>query len=332
MDLFGLFPLDLFNLLFRVLIFPGLGFIMTYVYFVIWLERKLLARVMLRIGPLHVGRYAGILQVMADFIKMLGKEIIIPSKADKKLYMAMPIFAVLVAALPLAVIPLDNSWVIFRSDYSLLYFLGISSLFPVVAVLTGWASNNKYSFIGGLRAAYQLLGYEVPMHFSLVSVAILAGSLDIVRIVREQESIWFIFLAPISFLVYFIAAMAELERSPFDIPEAEQEIVVGWMTEYTGISFGLFYLAQYMRLCVGSLLVTALFFGGGYGPAFIPPFAWFLIKSVAVVTFIILVRGAFPRMRMDQLLNAAWSTLTPIAIFSILATLIVRGFVKPILV
>jgi len=322
--------MDLFNLLVKVAVFPGAAFISTYTYFVIWLERKLLARVMLRIGPLHVGKYAGILQVMADFIKLLGKETIVPSNADRALFMAMPIIAVGIASLPLAAIPLDEYWVIFRSDYSLLYILGVFSLYPIVAALTGWISNNKYSFIGGLRAAYQLVGYEVPMHFSLASVAILSSSLNIVEIIKKQSNVWFVFLAPLSCLIYFISSLAEQERTPFDIPEAEQEIVLGWMTEYTGMSFGLFYLAYYVRLCIGSLLITALFLGGWYGPPIMPPFAWFLVKSAAVIVFIILIRGAFPRVRMDQLLNIAWRILTPLAIISILATMALQAVIGTI--
>jgi len=326
--------MDYFDLLVKVAVFPGMAFITMYAYFVIWLERKLLARVMLRIGPLHVGRVAGVLQVMADFIKLLGKELIIPYRADRFLFISLPVVAVGVASLPLAAIPFDEYWVIFRSEFSLLYVFAAVSLAPIISLLTGWASNNKYSFIGGLRAAYQLLGYEVPVFLSLASVAILSSSLDLMQIVRSQSNLWFVFLTPMGFIIFLISSLAELERSPFDIPEAEQEIVAGWMTEYTGISFGLFYLANYIRLCIVSLLVTSLFLGGWFGPAFLPPMIWFLLKSGSIACLIILIRGAYPRVRMDQLLRICWRFLIPLAIANLAITAIAAALItgKPFMV
>ncbi|HYB92687.1 MAG TPA: complex I subunit 1 family protein, partial [archaeon] len=247
------------NLAIKALIFPGLVFIMAILMFAIWFERKMWARVHLRIGPLHVGKYAGILQPIADFLKFAGKETIIPKEADKLFFQITPILAVLVAGLSLAVIPFSENWIVFNFNLSLLFVLAVYSLFPIIILLTGWASNNKYSFIGALRAVFQLLAYWVPLSLSMLGVVMIAQSLSLVSIVNAQSKFWFILLQPLGFLVCFIAVLAESERTPFDIPEAEGEIIWGWMTEYTGINFGLLMVANYLRLYIGTLILTTLF-------------------------------------------------------------------------
>jgi len=324
--------MDLIDLAIKTLIFPGLAFISTILMFATWFERKMWARVHLRIGPLHVGKYAGSLQLIADFIKFLGKETIIPSKADKLFFRITPIIAVLVAGLSMAVIPFSENWIVFKFDLSLLFVLAVYSLFPIIILLTGWASNNKYSFIGALRAVFQLLAYWVPLSLSMLGVVMISHSLDLVSIVNAQSKFWFILVQPLGFLVCFISALAESERTPFDIPEAEGEIIWGWMTEYTGINFGLFMVANYLRLYISSLIVTTLFLGGWLGPGFLPPIAWTIIKSLIVLTAIIIVKTSFPRVRMDQLLRIGWRILIPLAILNVAYTLVLIQLIPSIVV
>jgi NADH-quinone oxidoreductase subunit H len=311
------------------LIFPGVAFITTVVMVIVWFERKFLARVMLRIGPLHVGRYAGWLQIIADFLKLLAKERVVPDKADKAFYVAMPILAVFIAGLGFAVIPFSERWVIFDFPLSLLFVFATLALFPIIILMTGWSSNNKYSFIGGLREAFQYLAYEIPIMLSLLGVVMLSQSFNLIEIAQAQSGMWFVLLQPLGFLIFFIAALAELGRAPFDIPEAEQEIVIGPFVEYTGINFGLFQMAMYLRFYLMALLMTVLFFGGWSGP-FLHPVAWTLIKSGLIVVFIILVRAAFPRVRLDQLLRIGWRWLMPLAVINILATVAIIYWLGPI--
>lgn len=313
----GILPPSLLPLLEIIAkILPAVAFAFLFPLVVLWYERKLLARVNLRIGPLHVGRYAGWLQLVADFIKLYGKEMIAPRKADKVLFVSMPTAIALISALPLAMIPFDPNTVIFKFDFSLLFVLAAFVLMPVFILLTGWASNNKYAFIGGLRTALQMLAYEVPLLLSVVGVVVISRSLDLIKIVEAQSAIWFILLQPLGFALFFIAALAEMERLPFDIPSAEQEIVFGWMAEYTGINLGLFMMANYIRFGVLSLLASILFLGGWHGP-FLPPALWLLLKTALIVTVIILIRGAYPRVRIDQLLRTGWLVLIPLAILNI---------------
>lgn len=301
---------------------PALLFMLGFPLIGVWYERKLLARVMLRIGPLHVGKYAGWLQLIADFIKLTAKEIIIPTKANKVIFIAAPIVATIVAAIPLAVIPFDDTWVVFRFDLNLLFVLAMATLIPIVILLTGWASNNKYSFIGGLRIVFQMLAYEIPLVLSVLGVVILTQSFDLVKICNAQSNIWFGLLQPLGLLVFYISSIAEVERMPFDIPTAEQELVIGWQTEYSGIPFGLFMMANYIIFGVHSLLISIIFLGGWLGPSFLPPMAWLLLKTAIVATLTMMLRGTYPRVRLDQLLRFGWRILIPLALINILLTLL----------
>ena len=321
---------DLIEILIKVLVFPGIGFIMGFVTLVIWFERKFLARIHLRIGPYHVGPVMGLFQPVADAVKLLGKEIIIPDRAIKPLYNLAPIAAVAISALSIAVIPFGPlgpalNWTIYTSSLSLLVVLVIFSTRPLIIVSAAWASNNKYSTIGALRTAFQLYAYEVPLLLSIVSIVAVTGSFDLTRIVMSQSSLWFVFTQPLGFTVSFLAVMAELSRRPFDIPLAEQEIVFGWCTEYTGIQFLCFMLSEYIDLLVGSLLIVLLFLGGWLGPFQLPPLLLFLAKVAIVVTLIIMGRGAFPRIRIDQLLRAGWKMLIPAAVVQIMLTTLLAG-------
>ena len=325
----------------KVLIFPGLMFVLLYVMAVIWFERKFLAKIHLRIGPLHVGPgpLGGLFQPIADFIKVLQKEIIVPEKANKVLYNLAPILAVAISFMGIAFIPFGpfpsvlpvKNLVIYYTPYSLLLVLVFFAVRPFVAVGAGWASGSKYTTIGALRVAYQLLAYEVPLILSIACVVMVTGSFDLIKIVESQSQAWFILLLPIGFLVFLASLMAELGRRPFDLPHAEQEIVYGWITEYTGIQFTLFMLSEYIDLCIGAVLTTALFLGGWLGPAFLPPVAWFIIKVGIVTVIIIMGRGTWPRFRMDQLLNTGWKILIPLALIQILLIFVLARFTPWIL-
>ncbi|NWG09463.1 MAG: NADH-quinone oxidoreductase subunit NuoH [Nitrososphaerales archaeon] len=334
---------EIVELILKVLIFPGVAFPLLFAVIVIWFERKFLARIMLRIGPLHVGPFnrTGLLQPIADFIKLIQKEIIVPENAYKFLYNLAPILAALVASLSVAFIPYapkpdGGYWVIFYTPLSLLVILAIFTARPFIMVGAGWASNSKYCTIGALRAALQLLAYEVPIVLSLASIVIMSRSFDLSRIIESQSSIWFIVLQPIGFIVILISMMAELSRRPFDIPVAEQELVFGWPTEYTGTQFALVMVSEYYDLCAVASLITLFFLGGWMGPAipFIPPMLsgiiWFLLKMAIVTVVIIMGRGIYPRLRIDQLLDAGWTVLIPLATIQILITLVTAQWWLPL--
>jgi NADH-quinone oxidoreductase subunit H len=334
---------EIVELILKVLIFPGVAFPLLFAVIAIWFERKFLARIMLRIGPLHVGPFnrTGLMQPIADFIKLIQKEIIVPENAYKFLYNLAPILAALVASLSVAFIPYapkpdGGYWVIFYTPLSLLIILAIFTARPFIMVGAGWASNSKYCTIGALRAALQLLAYEVPIVLSLASIVIMSRSFDLARIIESQSSTWFVILQPIGFIVILISMMAELSRRPFDIPMAEQELVFGWPTEYTGTQFALVMVSEYYDLCAVASLITLFFLGGWMGPAipFVPPMLsgiiWFLLKMAIVTVVIIMGRGIYPRLRIDQLLDAGWTVLIPLATIQILITLVTAQWWLPL--
>jgi len=295
---------------------------MIVVMFLTWYERKLLARIQLRIGPLYAGGPGGILQPIADGVKLIFKEVMIPYKADKPLFLGIPLMLVFLGALPFAVIPFGQHWVIANLDVGLVFVFAMASLFPSMILIFAWASNSKYPFLGGLRSLFQQVAYEIPMWISALSVVMLAGSLDLVDIVNAQQKIWFIIPSLLSFIVFFIATMAELERLPFDLPEAEPELVAGWFTESSGAIFMVIFLALYMKLYLMSSLITVLFLGGWWGPAFLPQPVWFIMKTLVVATFIIIPRGVYPRLRVDLLIKIGWTRLLVIAIANVFLTVI----------
>lgn len=338
---------ELIELFLKVIIFPGMLFTLLYSVITIWFERKFLARMHLRIGPLHVGPFnrLGLFQPIADFLKLAQKEIITPTRAYKFLYDLMPMLAAFIAALSIAFIPYapnpsNGYWVIFYTPLSLLVILVIFTARPFIMVAAGWASNNKYCTIGALRAALQLLAYEIPIMLSLVGIVIASRTFDLARIVEAQSSVWFILLQPIGFLVILIAMMAELSRRPFDIPLAEQEIVFGWPTEYTGVQFALVMVSEYYDLCAAASLITILFLGGWSGPAIpllydlspiLSGIFWFLLKVAIITVIIIMGRGVYPRLRIDQLLKSGWTILIPLAIIQILITLATAQWWLPLI-
>ncbi len=313
------------SVLFRVSTFPGLTFAALFATFVIWYERKLMAKMQYRVGPLYAGRIGGILQPIADLFKLLFKEIVVPAKADRLFFLA-PSFAMMALAGALVgIIPLSSHTFIAQSDYSLLIALAILSFFPLIALLAGWASNNKFSFLGAVRALYQMVSYEIPLVLSVIGVVILSGSLSLSTIAQAQNKVWYILPMILGAIVFFITATAEVERVPFDLPEADSELVAGWQTEYTGMLFGTIQLATYIKLYGLSAIFTLLFLGGWSGPAPIPGPIWFIIKTLIVVTIFLLPRGANPRVRIDQLIKFGWVWLIGLAFANIFIAVLLKA-------
>jgi NADH-quinone oxidoreductase subunit H len=314
--------------LLQVLVFPGLTFALIFVLFMVWYERKLLAKMQLRVGPLYAGRFEGILQPMADFIKLLFKEVIVPKQADKFFFLLAPTFMMAVSASMLALIPLSASQVIADSNVALLIIIALLSLSPLTIIVAAWASNNKYSLIGGLRALHQMTSYAIPMSFSILGIVLMSGSFSLLSIVESQRSSWFILLQPLGAVVFYLAALAELERVPFDIPEAETEIVMGWETEYSGINYGIIMTATYIKFYALAVLFTDLFLGGWLGPAPVPAVIWTILKTLLMVTLMMIPRGVYPRFRIDQMLRFGWTRLLPLSLINLMISLVLVTFLK----
>ncbi len=295
-------------------------------YFV-WVERKLLGRVQVRYGPNRAGRF-GLLQPLADLIKLVTKEDTVPGAADKTIFLLAPAVVGTTAMLIFAVVPFGDGFmfrgksiplVITDLNVALLFVVALSSLGVYGVALGGWASNSKYSLLGGIRGAAQMISYELSLGLSLVPIVMLARSLSLVDIVNAQNHYPFILVQPVSFLIFFVSAVAEIKRIPFDLPEAENELVAGYHMEYSGMRFGLFFLGEYITLIVLGGLVAAFFFGGWRGP-FLPPLVWFILKVLAVVFVMIWMRGTLPRLRYDQLMSLGWKVLIPVALLNIMVT------------
>jgi NADH-quinone oxidoreductase subunit H len=336
--------------LFRIAVFPGFTFAALIAAATIFIERKFLAKMQLRVGPLYAGKIEGILQLAADGLKLIAKEIIVPSGADKLIFWLAPIAFVATAAALTALIPVAPGWVAADLDVGLLAVFAIIGFFPLIALLFSWASNSKYPFIGGLRALHQMIAFEIPFILSSLSVVLLAGSLNLTDIALAQQPFWFILFLPISAFVFYISSLAELERIPFDLPEAESEIVAGWLTETSGMIYGLIQLGTYLKLYVLAALFVVLFLGGWAGPQIFPQeiipgytgeqiynpvtvnsIFWFTLKTFGIIMLILLPRGINPRIRIDILLHTGWYkliVLTFINVFIALA-LIYGGVLGP---
>lgn len=293
--------------------------VLTIAAGLIWVERRLLALWQDRYGPNRVGPF-GLLQVLADMIKIFFKEDWIPPFADKPVFVLAPGILIATILLTFAVTPFAPGFNVFDSNIAILFFLGNSSLGVYSVVLGGWASNNKYSLLGAMRASAQMLTYEVFMGLSLMGVVMMADSFNLREIVEAQRHIWFVFPQFIGFVVFLIAGIAETHRLPFDIPEAEGELVAGFHSEYSGMKFGMFFVGEYLGVTLISALITLMFFGGWLGPAFLPPIFWFFLKTGMFICFFILLRASLPRPRYDQLMNVGWKILLPLALLNILVT------------
>ena len=295
--------------------------------YLVWLERKFLARLQIRYGPNRAGKF-GLLQPIADTIKMLTKEDIVPAEADRFIFLLAPAVVATTALMMFAVVPFGSSLTIFGKkvplvisdlNVGLLYVFALSSLGVYGVAMGGWASNSKYSLLGGIRGAAQMISYELALGLSLVPIVMLADSFSIVEIVKAQEKYPFILVQPLAFVIFMISAMAESKRIPFDLPEAENELGAGYHTEYSGIRFGLFFLGEYVHLQVLGALVAVLFLGGWRGPI-LPPPVWLFIKIIFVALIMIWVRGTLPRLRYDQLMALGWKVLIPAALLNIMIT------------
>lgn len=297
--------------------------VLLFVMYAILAERKVIGFMQLRIGPNQLGGKWGLLQTTADVLKLLLKEDSIPSKADKVLFIVAPVLAFTPAFMVLAVIPFTDKIQFANVGVGLLYYMAISGMTIMGVLLGGWSSNNKYALLGGMRGAAQMISYEIPLVMSVVGIIMVSGSLNLNDIVHAQHTLYFILGQPIAFLVYIVAATAELNRTPFDLPESESELVAGYHVEYTGFRFAFFMLTEYVYLFGTSALATVIFLGGWYGiPGldFIPGSIWFALKFSCVVYFMIWIRATLPRIRADHLMSLGWKILLPVALFNILLT------------
>ncbi|MDA8241465.1 MAG: NADH-quinone oxidoreductase subunit NuoH [Nitrospiraceae bacterium] len=284
----------------------------------IWLERRLLGLWQDRYGPNRVGPF-GLLQVLADMIKIFSKEDWIPPFADKPVFIIAPAVIMFTVLMTFAVIPFTRAVHVVDMNIGLLFFLGMSSLGVYSVTLAGWASDSKYSLLGGLRAAAQMLSYEVYMGLSLMGVVMLSGSFNLREIVEAQKGLWFCIPQFLGFAVFLIAGVAETHRLPFDLPEAESELVAGFHSEYSGMKFGMFFVGEYLGITLISAMIATLFFGGWLGPV-LPPIIWFLIKMFVFICFFILLRAALPRPRYDQLMSYGWKVLFPLSLLNLVVT------------
>ena len=294
-----------------------IAFALTMVLAFIYLERRGIGRLQIRLGPNRVGPF-GILQPVADAIKILIKEDIIPVRADKVVHWLAPVVAFTPALMIFAVIPFQDGALLADLNIGILYIVAVSSVGVVGVFMAAWACNNKFSLIGAMRTVAQVVSYEIPLGLAIIGVVLVAGSLSMNQIVASQN-IPFILLQPLGFLIFFLSACAEINRTPFDLMEADSEVVDGYHIEYSGMKFAMFYLAEYVEALAVSAIITTLFLSGWKGPL-LPPWMWFLIKVVLVFAVIFWVRGTIPRVRVDQLMAFAWKCLLPLALINLFIT------------
>ena len=304
--------------------------LLTAFAYMTWLERKLLGKFQVRYGPNRVGPL-GLLQPLADGVKLLFKENFRPANVDVIVYVVAPTISMIAALFVYAVIPFGPEVSLFGRRFTLyladvnvgiLLILATSSVGVYGIILGGWSSNSKYSLLGSLRSSAQLISYELALGLAVIAVVLTAGSLSLVEIVQAQSRIWFVALQPLGFLIFLIAAIAETNRAPFDLPEAEQELVAGFHTEYGGFKFAMFYAGEYIGIVTMSALTTTLFLGGWQGPL-LPPLVWFALKTFAFIFFFIWLRATMPRVRHDQLMAFGWKVLVPLGLLNIVVTSII---------
>lgn len=311
--------------------------LLTFVAYATWFERRVVAFIQDRKGPNRVGIF-GLLQPIADAVKLLFKESFLPMNATNKLLFSLaPIMTFVPAVLSIAVIPIGDDitiagqqvdLIISDINIGLLLILAMGSLSVYGVVLAGWASNSKYSLLGGLRGAAQMISYEIGLGLSVVGVLMLSETFSLAEIVRQQDGSilnWYIFRQPVGFLMFIICAIAESNRIPFDLPEAESELVAGYHTEFAGMRFALFFLGEYAHMLIVSMFASALFFGGWAGPL-LPPIVWFIIKTWAFMFLYVWLRGTLPRLRYDQLMRFGWLVIFPIALANVIVTALVMLF------
>jgi len=303
----------------QILVYPGILFLLLLAFLYEWIDRKFLAKVQNRYGPLYTGP-SGILQPFADFLKLLSKEDIVPTATDKILFSLTPIIYSVLPLIALFIIPIESQIAIISFEGDLIFVMFIFTLIIVTVYLAGLGSMSRFSLIGGVRAALQMLGYEIPMGLAMIGPAIIAGSLSISSIVHWQSvnSVWIMFLQPLGFIILTVCLLAELEYVPFDIPEAETEIVAGWRTEFSGRKLALIKLGKDLELVLSSALLTSLYLGGAQPAWILPPVILFIIKTMFIVLLFTFLRGIFARFRIDQTVSGMWRYLIPLAILQVI--------------
>ncbi|MBF0253909.1 MAG: NADH-quinone oxidoreductase subunit NuoH [Candidatus Omnitrophica bacterium] len=294
------------------------GFVSANALFLVWLERKVSARIQRRRGPIIAGP-EGIFQTVLDSVKLFTKELVLPRHGKTFLYLLAPLLVFAPIIVSFIVIPAGKNLIIRDLNIGFLLIFAMSSVSFFSLFLGGWSSHNKYSALGGIRSVAQNIAYEIPLLLSVMGVVLLTGSLRMTEIVSAQSRIWFVLVQPLAFGIFFCAMLGETNRAPFDLPEAESELVAGYLTEYSGMRFALFFLAEYTHVFLGSALASTLFLGGWQGPL-LPGPAWFLIKTYSVVLVVMWVRWTFPRLRSDQLILFSWKVLIPLALLNLLVT------------
>ncbi len=309
-----------------------LALVQVNALFLVWLERKVAAHIQLRIGPKEVGPF-GIFQTIVDGIKLVSKELITPRHVDRKLYMLAPIAIFLPVLVSFVVIPFSERLQIRDLNVGLLIIFAFSTFNVLAILMGGWASNNKYSLLGAVRSVAQNVAYEIPLLLTVLSALLWTNSLQMSVIVESQSKVWNVFWMPVAALIYLICATAETNRAPFDIPEAESELVAGFHTEYSGMRFALFFLAEYSNMLIVTAVACTLFFGGwkplpflGFLP--VPGLIWFLAKTYVLIFVVIWVRWTFPRLRFDQLMNFCWKIMIPVALLHLIAYAGIIKFIR----
>jgi len=289
--------------------------------FLIWMERKVSAHMQLRLGPMEVGPH-GAVQTVADALKLMGKELITPEEVDRPVFRLAPIVIFLPVLLSFLVIPFSRTLIIKDLNVGIVLILAFSTLAVLAILMAGWSSNNKYAVFGAIRSVAQNIAYEIPLLITVMSVILMVGSFKLSDIVAAQGSYWFVLVQPLAFILFITCATAETNRAPFDLPEAESELVAGFHTEYTGMRFALFFLAEYTNMFITSAVAAVLFLGGWQGPI-LPGVIWFLLKVYALIFLMMWFRWTFPRVRFDQLITLAWKVLIPLAFANLLITALV---------
>jgi len=316
-------------LLIQILILVAI--VLLHVAYATYFERKIIGHMQVRMGPMIVG-WHGLLQPIADGIKSFFKEDIIPEQADKPLFLAAPIICLVAMMVSLAVLPFAKGWALSDINIGLLFIFAMSSLASYGIILAGWASNSKFTLLGGIRSMAQVISYEISMGLSLVGIMMLSGSLNLTQIVEAQGSSFFgmyIFIQPVAFFAFFVAMLAETNRVPFDLPEAETELVSGYCTEYSGMRYAMFFMAEYIGMFVMASIGVVCFLGGWNGPFAIPffPPIWFILKVYLIMFIFIWIRATIPRYRYDQLMAIGWKLLIPLTLGNIFFTGLIKAFI-----
>ncbi|MFZ8846634.1 MAG: NADH-quinone oxidoreductase subunit NuoH [Candidatus Hydrothermia bacterium] len=297
--------------------------VLTGAAYMVWLERRVSAWIQDRIGPNRVGPF-GLLQPLVDVIKLMFKEEIVPITAEKFIHFLAPGIVIVCVITAAALIPVDPNFIITNPEIGILIIMALSSLSAYSVILSGFASLTKYPILGSLRASAQVVSYEIPIALSILSVVIMANSLSLVDIINAQKNLWFIFTQPIAFIIYLISSFAETNRAPFDLPEAESELVGGYHTEFSSMRFAWFFAGEYAHIIISSSIMTILFLGGWYGPIK-SGFWWFFIKVFILCYIFIWVRWTFPRFRYDQLMSLSWKFLIPISLINLIITSLIKA-------